>query len=191
MDRPSCRSMRRASDGDVDFRLGRRTRGLFSTSSLLGGVAIWATYLMGARVAGPMVGFAAAVLLATSPVFLYQLMAPMRDVPVTAVDPVFRPAGLQAATCYARRRPARGYRGADPSEPRADPGSRRCVSPRGRRERPSAPRVGPCSGSCSLSGAPPRVPPGGVPQYEPGRRAAGDGYGALEYLDPPGTCGRT
>ena len=45
---------------------------------------MWATYLMGAAVAGPMVGLAAAVLLATSPVFLYQLMSPMSDVPVTA-----------------------------------------------------------------------------------------------------------
>ena len=57
---------------------------VFYVVPLLGGVAVWATYLMGTMIAGPMVGLAAAVLLATSPVFLYQLMSPMSDVPVTA-----------------------------------------------------------------------------------------------------------
>ena len=57
---------------------------VFYVVPLLGGAAVWATYLMGAAAAGPMVGLAAAVLLATSPVFLYQLMYPMSDVPVTA-----------------------------------------------------------------------------------------------------------
>jgi hypothetical protein len=64
-------------------RLGGR-QAVFYVVPVLGGVAVWATYLMGATVAGPMVGLAAAVLLATSPVFLYQLMFPMSDVPVTA-----------------------------------------------------------------------------------------------------------
>ena len=57
---------------------------VFYVVPLLGGAAVWATYLMGAVTAGPAVGLAAAVLLATSPVFLYQLMSPMSDVPVTA-----------------------------------------------------------------------------------------------------------
>ncbi|MEO8259800.1 MAG: hypothetical protein ABI868_20815 [Acidobacteriota bacterium] len=57
---------------------------VFYVVPLLGGVAVWATYLMGSAVAGPAVGLTAAVLLATSPVFLYQLMFPMSDVPVTA-----------------------------------------------------------------------------------------------------------
>ena len=72
------------ADGDGGFRAGRRIRAVFYVVPLLGGVAVWATYLMGTTVAGPMVGLAAAVLLATSPVFLYQLMSPMSDVPVTA-----------------------------------------------------------------------------------------------------------
>ena len=59
-------------------------RAVFWVVPLLGGVAVWVTYLMGAVLAGPMAGLAAAVLLATSPVFLYQLMFPMSDVPVTA-----------------------------------------------------------------------------------------------------------
>ena len=49
---------------------------VFYVVPLLGGAAVWATYLMGAVTAGPAVGLAAAVLLATSPVFLYQLMTP-------------------------------------------------------------------------------------------------------------------
>src|SRR6185295_3687578 len=57
---------------------------VFYVVPLLGGVAVWATYLMGTGVAGRMVGLSAAVMLATSPVFLYQLMFPMSDVPVTA-----------------------------------------------------------------------------------------------------------
>jgi hypothetical protein len=58
---------------------------VFYVVPLLGGVAIFATYLMGACLAGRAVGLSAAVLLATSPSFLFQLTAaPMSDVPVTA-----------------------------------------------------------------------------------------------------------
>jgi hypothetical protein len=59
-------------------------RAVFYVVPLLGGIAVWATYLMGAAIAGPLVGLSAAVLLTTSPVFLYQLMYPMSDIPVTA-----------------------------------------------------------------------------------------------------------
>jgi len=51
---------------------------------VLGALAVWATYLMGSRLAGRAVGVAAAALLATSPAFLYQLMQPMSDVPAAA-----------------------------------------------------------------------------------------------------------
>jgi hypothetical protein len=64
-------------------RLGGRDA-VFYVVPLLGGLAVWATYLMGARLAGRTVGVSAAVLLATSPPFLFQLMVPMSDVPVTA-----------------------------------------------------------------------------------------------------------
>lgn len=59
-------------------------RAVFYVVPMLGGLAVWATYLMGARVAGRLVGLAAAVLLATSPPFLFELLAPTSDVPVTA-----------------------------------------------------------------------------------------------------------
>jgi hypothetical protein len=68
----------------VAQRIGGRDA-VFYVVPLLGGVAIWATYLMGARLAGMAVGLSAAALLATSPSFLFQLTAaPMSDVPVTA-----------------------------------------------------------------------------------------------------------
>lgn len=51
---------------------------------ILGGLAVWLTYLLGARVAGPVSGMIAAVLLAFSPLFLFHTLEPMSDVPVTA-----------------------------------------------------------------------------------------------------------
>ena len=51
---------------------------------LLGGLAVFATFLLGRQLAGDAAGLAAAVLLATSPVFVYWLMWPMSDVPVAA-----------------------------------------------------------------------------------------------------------
>ncbi|PWT81643.1 MAG: hypothetical protein C5B57_10075 [Blastocatellia bacterium] len=64
-------------------RLGGR-EAVFFVVPFLGGLAIWATYVMGRRVSGRTAGVAAAVLLATSPVFIYQLMFPMSDVPAAA-----------------------------------------------------------------------------------------------------------
>ncbi|HVH26523.1 MAG TPA: hypothetical protein VM818_07190 [Vicinamibacterales bacterium] len=63
--------------------LGGR-QAVFYVVPLVGGLAVWATYLMGIRVGGPAIGIPSAVLLATSPAFLFQLMFPMSDVPVTA-----------------------------------------------------------------------------------------------------------
>ena len=64
-------------------RLANRAA-VFYVVPLLGGVAIWATYLLGKRYGGETVGVSAAILLATSPAFLFQLMFPMSDVPATA-----------------------------------------------------------------------------------------------------------
>jgi 4-amino-4-deoxy-L-arabinose transferase-like glycosyltransferase len=61
---------------------GRHT--VFYVVPILGGLAVWATYLMGTRLSGRLVGVSAAILLATSPPFVYQVMFPMSDVPVTA-----------------------------------------------------------------------------------------------------------
>lgn len=51
---------------------------------LLGAAAVWLTYLLGRRCTDAVSGAAAALLVAASPVFLYQLVQPMSDVPVTA-----------------------------------------------------------------------------------------------------------
>ena len=51
---------------------------------LLGGVAVSVAFLLGRRMSGEVCGLAAATLLLTSPVFLFQLKEPMSDVPVTA-----------------------------------------------------------------------------------------------------------
>jgi hypothetical protein len=50
---------------------------------LFGALLIWATFLVGSRF-GARVGVAAAALTACSPVFLYQLVQPMSDVPAAA-----------------------------------------------------------------------------------------------------------
>jgi hypothetical protein len=57
---------------------------VFWVVPLVSGLMVWATYLMGARLAGPLVGTSAALLMATSPVLLGQVLLPMSDVPVAA-----------------------------------------------------------------------------------------------------------
>jgi 4-amino-4-deoxy-L-arabinose transferase-like glycosyltransferase len=52
---------------------------------LLGAVAVWSTYLLGWQMTDRRVGAAAAVLLACSPIFLFQLFQPMSDVPAAAL----------------------------------------------------------------------------------------------------------
>ncbi len=66
------------------FQLAAGRRAVFFVVPLMGGVAVWATYVMGRRLAGRTVGAMAAMLLASSPTFLIQLMVPMSDVPTTA-----------------------------------------------------------------------------------------------------------
>src|SRR5262249_18924514 len=56
----------------------------FVVVPLCGALAVWATYVLGARIFAPGIGLGAALLVPTSPAFLYQLMNPMTDVPVTA-----------------------------------------------------------------------------------------------------------
>ena len=58
--------------------------GAFIVVPFLGGVAVIATFVLGRRIGGPACGLLAAMLLSTSPIFLYQLREPMSDVPVTA-----------------------------------------------------------------------------------------------------------
>lgn len=61
-------------------RVGGR-EAVFLVVPVLGGIAVWATYLIGANLGGSSVGLAAALLLATSPVFLAELLNPVSDVP--------------------------------------------------------------------------------------------------------------
>jgi Dolichyl-phosphate-mannose-protein mannosyltransferase len=58
--------------------------GTYLVVPLLGGLAVFLTYALGARVADPRTGCVAAVLLAISPLFLFHAMVPMSDVPATA-----------------------------------------------------------------------------------------------------------
>ena len=57
---------------------------VFFVVPVLGAVAVWLTYVLGRMVYGSVTGLTAALLLASSPIFLFQLMQPMSDVPVTA-----------------------------------------------------------------------------------------------------------
>jgi hypothetical protein len=58
--------------------------GKLLVTPLLGGLLIALTYLLGARLWSPVAGLGAAILLSTSPTFLFMLMAPMADVPAAA-----------------------------------------------------------------------------------------------------------
>ena len=58
---------------------------IFAVVPLLGLLAVWATWLLGRRLGGPVVGAASSLLVACSPIFLYQLVQPMSDVPAAAL----------------------------------------------------------------------------------------------------------
>jgi asparagine N-glycosylation enzyme membrane subunit Stt3 len=57
---------------------------MFAVVPLCGAIAVWLTFMLGRRVAGAHTGAIAAVLLAASPPFLYQVVQPMSDVPAAA-----------------------------------------------------------------------------------------------------------
>src|SRR5215210_1301409 len=54
----------------------------FLVVPLLGALGVWLTYELGQTLASAAIGALAALLLASSPLFLYQLVQPMGDVPV-------------------------------------------------------------------------------------------------------------
>ncbi len=58
--------------------------GMFAIVPLCGAAAIWLTFVLGRRLAGAGAGSTAAILLAASPAFLYQVVQPMSDVPAAA-----------------------------------------------------------------------------------------------------------
>ena len=57
---------------------------MFAIVPLCGAAAVWFTFVLGRRVSGSEAGAVAAVLLAASPPFLYQIVQPMSDVPAAA-----------------------------------------------------------------------------------------------------------
>lgn len=57
---------------------------IFLVVPVLGALAVWCTFVLGRRVCSATTGALAAVLVAASPIFLFQLMQPMSDVPVAA-----------------------------------------------------------------------------------------------------------
>jgi hypothetical protein len=59
-------------------------RGIYLVVPLFGLLAVWCTYQLGATLGDRLAGAAAALLVAASPTFLYQLVQPMGDVPAAA-----------------------------------------------------------------------------------------------------------
>ncbi len=59
--------------------------GPFLVSPLAAGLLVWLTFTLGRRAGGPLVGLIAALLIAVSPVVLFQTVWPMSDVPAGAV----------------------------------------------------------------------------------------------------------
>ena len=59
-------------------------RGPFLVVPLAGALAVWLVFALGEQLGSHRAGLAASVLLASTPAFLFQLMQPMSDVPVTA-----------------------------------------------------------------------------------------------------------
>ena len=58
---------------------------IFAVVPVLGMLAVWSTWLLGRRASGPAAGAASALLIACSPIFLYQVVQPMSDVPAAAL----------------------------------------------------------------------------------------------------------
>jgi hypothetical protein len=59
-------------------------RAMYLVPSLLGGAAVWLTYLLGTRLADRRTALFAATLFACSPLFFFHALVPMSDVPATA-----------------------------------------------------------------------------------------------------------
>ena len=66
------------------FRLLGGELATYFAVPLLGAIAVLATFYVGARLHSRYAGLAAAVLIATSPILLFQIVQPMSDVPATA-----------------------------------------------------------------------------------------------------------
>ena len=58
---------------------------MFAVVPVLGALTVWLTFVLGRRLGDEASGAAAAMLMAASPAFLYQVVQPMSDVPATAL----------------------------------------------------------------------------------------------------------
>jgi hypothetical protein len=81
--------------------------GAFLVAPLLGGIAVLGTYFLGRRLHSPLAGVVAAALLTTSPIFLFEIVQVMSDVPATAwwtlalllaISPSLQPARQRAVS---------------------------------------------------------------------------------------------
>src|SRR5205814_7440454 len=82
------------------MKLSASREAVFLIVPMLGAAVVWATFLLGRQLDTSIVGLVAALMTACSATFLFQLIQPMSDVPVTAW-------WLFAAACVFRRlRPA-------------------------------------------------------------------------------------
>lgn len=88
----------------VPRALGAPRISVFYLVPLFAGLTVWAAFVVGRQLAGPAAGLATAAITAASPVFLYQAVQPMSDVPATAMWLV--------AVASAARRGATGLAGA-------------------------------------------------------------------------------
>jgi hypothetical protein len=68
----------------VALKVWRSPSAVFVVVPLLGALAVWCTFLLGRRLHGPILGLWAALLLASSTTFVFHVIVPMSDVPVTA-----------------------------------------------------------------------------------------------------------
>jgi hypothetical protein len=66
------------------FKIAAGPRAVYYVVPLLGGLAVWFTFLLGRRLSGPFAGAAGAGLFATSPTLLFEVTAPASDVAATA-----------------------------------------------------------------------------------------------------------
>ena len=88
---------------------------IFLLTPIAGALLVWLTFVAGRAIAGPLAGAMAAVLIASSPAMLYQVVQPMNDVTTAALWMATFAALLRAALgargCLLRSRVAR------PAEP--------------------------------------------------------------------------
>lgn len=87
----------------VPRALGAPRVSVFYVVPLFAALTVWSAFVIGRRLGGPGAGVAVAALTAASPVFLFQAVQPMSDVPAAAL--------WTAALALAGRRDARGLAG--------------------------------------------------------------------------------